>query len=75
MTIATDMLALYIEAEKAVLLGKEVQMGDRKLSRADLDEIRKGRREWQKAVNSEQNPPADGFGGLSVSHANLSKLS
>lgn len=58
MTQATDMLALYIQAEQAVLSGQEFTLGDRRLRRADLAEIRQGRREWQAAVNAEQNRAA-----------------
>lgn len=54
MSEATDMLALYIAAEKAVLSGQSYQIGSRTLTRADLSEIRKGRAEWQQAVNKEQ---------------------
>lgn len=53
MSQATDMLAAYVAAETAVLLGKEARLGDRSLRLEDLAEIRAGRKEWQAAVNSE----------------------
>ena len=63
MSTATDMLALYIEAEKAVLKGKQVTFGDRTLGRENLQEIIKGRKEWQIAVNKEN---AKSQGGSSL---------
>lgn len=63
MSTATDMLALYIDAEKAVLKGKQVTFGDRTLGRENLQEIIKGRREWQIAVNKEN---AKSQGGSSL---------
>lgn len=53
MSTATDMLALYIQAEKDVLAGKAVTLNGRSLQRENLQEIRKGRAEWQAAVNAE----------------------
>jgi hypothetical protein len=63
MSTATDMLALYIDAEKAVLKGKQVTFGDRTLGRENLQEIIKGRKEWQIAVNKEN---AKSQGGSSL---------
>jgi hypothetical protein len=37
----------------AVLKGQSVRHGERQLTRADLAEIRQGRREWQGIVNAE----------------------
>ena len=51
MKTAQEMLELYIAAEQAVLLGQSVRFGERQLTRADLVEIRNGRKEWQAAVN------------------------
>jgi hypothetical protein len=74
MTQATDMLALYIQAETAVLAGQEFTLGDRRLRRADLVEIRAGRREWQARVNAEtaRSNGAPTIGGLGFSVADLS---
>lgn len=73
MTQAADMLALYIQAESAVLSGQEFTLGDRRLRRADLVEIRAGRREWQAKVNAEQARAAGAptIGGLGFSVARL----
>jgi len=73
MTQATDMLTLYIQAETAVLAGQEFTLGDRRLRRADLAEIRAGRREWQAKVNSEtaRQAGAPTIGGLGFSVARL----
>lgn len=64
MTIATDMLELYIKAEKDVLKGKSVSISGRSLSRENLSEIRAGRSEWQQKVNQEN---ARKYGGSSRS--------
>ncbi len=53
MSQATEMLAAYIAAETAVLLGQSVQFGQRQVTLADLAEIRAGRAEWQQRVNAE----------------------
>lgn len=54
MSLATEMLALYIKAEKAVLIGKSVSVNGRSMSRENLPEIIKGRNEWQRKVNQEK---------------------
>lgn len=36
-----ERLRLYVEAERAILLGQEYQLGDRRLRRADLSEVRR----------------------------------
>lgn len=73
MTQAADMLTLYIQAESAVLSGQEFTLGDRRLRRADLAEIRAGRQEWQARVNAENLRNAGGptIGGLGFSVARL----
>ncbi len=53
MSTATDMLDLYISAEKDVLSGKEFTLNGRGLKRENLAEIRAGRDEWQAKVNAE----------------------
>jgi hypothetical protein len=68
MTIATDMVTKYLEAEAALLLGKTVSFGDRTLTVENLSEIRKGRHEWERRVAAEQSGGAS-FGGLSYSVA------
>jgi len=51
MKTAQEMLDLYLAAEQAVLLGQSVRFGERQLTRADLAEIRNGRKEWQAFVD------------------------
>ena len=51
MKTAQEMLTTYQQAEIAVLQGQSVRFGERMLTRADLAEIRKGRQEWQAAVD------------------------
>lgn len=60
MSTATDMLALYIAAEKKVLTGKVFTLNGRSLTRENLAEIRKGRTEWQSRVNSETSASQGG---------------
>ncbi len=50
-----EMLDFYISAEVAVLQGQSVRFGERQLTRADLKEIREGRREWQAIVTAALN--------------------
>ncbi|GAB3305686.1 primosomal replication protein PriB/PriC domain protein [Luteimonas notoginsengisoli] len=47
MATAQEMVQFYTDAEIAVLKGQRVRFGDRDLTRADLEQIRAGRREWQ----------------------------
>ncbi|NYH49420.1 primosomal replication protein PriB/PriC domain protein [Xanthomonas arboricola] len=51
MKTAQEMLITYQQAEIAVLQGQSFRFGERMLTRADLAEIRKGRQEWQAAVD------------------------
>ncbi len=51
MKTAQEMLDAYIAAERAVLLGQSYRFGERQLTRADLAEIRAGRKEWQARVD------------------------
>ncbi|MBD7987122.1 primosomal replication protein PriB/PriC domain protein [Luteimonas sp. Sa2BVA3] len=53
MATAQEMLVFYTDAEIAVLKGQRVRFGERDLTRADLAEIRAGRREWQLRVDAE----------------------
>lgn len=70
MTTATDMLALYLQAEKDLLAGKEVAFGDRRLRYEDLAEIRGGRAEWEARVAAEQRA-SSGASGVRFSVARL----
>ncbi|WP_351123363.1 hypothetical protein [Shewanella sp. T24-MNA-CIBAN-0130] len=53
---ATDMVALYIEAEKEVLAGKSVTVNGKMMTSEDLDAIRKGRIEWQRTLSMYTRP-------------------
>lgn len=53
MSTATDMVALYIAAEKAVLNGKSYTINGKALARENLQEIRAGRAEWEARANAE----------------------
>lgn len=71
MTIATDMLAKYLEAETALLAGKTVQFAGRTHTMESLEMIQKGRREWEGKVAAE-NAAAAGvprMGGMGYSVA------
>lgn len=75
MTTATDMLAAYLQAEAAILAGKEFTWSDgRRLRREDLAEIRKGRQEWENRVAGESAAAAGAptIGGRSFTVADLS---
>lgn len=73
MTTATDMLAKYIAAEVAVLEGKEVHLGDRRLRMEDLNMIIAGRKEWEQRVSQERSVSAGRptIGGVAFSLANF----
>lgn len=73
MSLATDMVAAYLAAETAVLLGKSVTVEGRIYASEDLAAIRKGRQEWEARVAAEQAAAAgkQTLGGLSFSHARL----
>jgi len=53
MSLATDMVDLYIQAEKDVLEGKTVQMDGRTMTLEDIGSIRRGRKEWEDRAASE----------------------
>lgn len=52
---AQVMLQAYLAAETAVLSGQSFRFGERQLTRADLAEIRAGRREWEVKARTETN--------------------
>lgn len=70
MTTATDMLALYLAAETAVLDGQAFTMGSRSLTMANLAEIRRGRTEWEAKVGAEKARIAKipTLGGFNIKH-------
>jgi hypothetical protein len=53
MSTATEMRALYIEAEKAVLKGKSISVNGRTMTHENLQEIRAGYRYWDQKVQNE----------------------
>ena len=68
MTTASDMLAAYLAAESAILLGKTIAFQGRTVGYENLAEIRKGRAECERRVAVERNGGA-AFGGMSFSVA------
>jgi len=79
-TLATAqaMLDAYIQAETAILLGKETRIGgvglDRWLRMEDLDMVQAGRKEWERRVQSLTSSAAGvpRFGGARFSLADVS---
>jgi hypothetical protein len=73
MSTATDMLAQYLAAESALLLGKDVSFNGRRLTMEDLAEIRTGRQEWEARVAAESASAAGAprMGGLAFSVGRL----
>lgn len=61
----------YIAAEVAVLKGQAVEFGGRKLTLANLPEIRKGRQEWEQRASAEAAAAAGQSGPLSTYGANF----
>lgn len=66
MSTATDMVALYIAAEKAVLEGKQFSLKGKSLSREDLSNIIEGRKEWEARVRAETSKVSGGSSLYSV---------
>ena len=71
MSTATEMLAKYLLAETALLEGKEVSFGDRRLRMEDLPAIIAGRKEWEQRAVAEvaRANQAPTIGGLTMSVA------
>ena len=65
-TQAQQMVERYIEAEMAVLDGKEIQFGGRTLTMENLNQIREGRKEWERRVNAESVRARGGNSGYSL---------
>lgn len=70
---ATEMRDKYLVAEQALLEGKEVSFGDRKLRMEDLPSIRDGRKEWERRVAEESmtTERVQSIGGMEVKVANF----
>ena len=71
MTTATDLLALYITAETAILQGQSVRLGDRQLTMADLTSVREERARLERRVADEAATKAGRSGGFGFSVARL----
>ena len=70
---ATEMRDKYLTAEQALLDGKEVSFGDRRLRMEDLPNIIAGRKEWEQRVAAEsaKTTKAPTIGGLEMKVANF----
>lgn len=66
LSTATDMLAQYLAAEAALLKGQSFRFGERMVTRADLEQIQKGRREWEARVAAEQRAAAGHSSGVAL---------
>lgn len=71
---AQTMYDEYINAEKAVLKNQSYSIGDKKLQRADLIEIRKGRDYW-KAQLDIANPDNPRKSGIKVKQVKFNYVS
>lgn len=65
-TQAQQMVDRYIEAEMAVLDGKAIQFGGRTLTMENLNQIREGRKEWERRANAEIVRARGGNSGYSL---------
>lgn len=54
MPTAQEMVDLYTQAEMKILAGQQVEMNGRKLTRANLNEVRQGRLEWERKVSTKK---------------------
>lgn len=72
---ASEMLAKYLAAEAAVLQGQEFVFEGRRVTRADLEQIRAGRKEWEAKVAAERarSMGAPTIGGLGFSLARIDR--
>ncbi len=53
LTEARNMLALYLEAERAILRGAQsYTIKDRTFTRADLSDVTRGRKDWETRVTA-----------------------
>ena len=67
---AAERLQLYLDAERAILAGQMVQMGDKRLTRADLAVVQSEIARLERRVQSEKLRVA-GIGGIGFSVARL----
>lgn len=52
MSTEQEMIDLYVQAEKDVLEGKTISFNGRTMTMENLQEIRSGRQEWERRLNS-----------------------
>lgn len=73
MTTSAQMLAKYLDAELAILAGKTISFQGRSMGMENLEEIRKGRQEWEARVAQEQRIAScrPSIGGMSYSVASF----
>ncbi|MFJ7111298.1 primosomal replication protein PriB/PriC domain protein [Pseudomonas sp. NPDC098740] len=64
---AQEMVDLYIEAEKAVLVAKEMGFKDRKTVMAELRDITANREKWERRLAAERRA-AHGESGFSLAN-------
>jgi len=67
---AAERLQLYLDAERAILAGQMVQMGDKRLTRADLAVVQSEIARLERRVQSEKLRGA-GIGSIGFSVARL----
>lgn len=58
MSTETEMLAKYLEAERAILEGKQISFQGRTMGMEDLDKVIAGRKEWERRVAGQENASA-----------------
>ena len=63
-----EMVDLYVEAEKAVLAGQSYIIKNRSLTRANLQEIRNARQEWEQRLLNYDVSSGGGSSNYSVSN-------
>jgi len=73
MTTPAQMLANYLDAERAILAGKNVSFQGRSMGMENLAEIRKGRQEWEGRLAQELRVAncRPSIGGMSFSVASF----
>jgi hypothetical protein len=55
MSLESEMLDLYIQAEKDVISGKEITFRGETMKLEDLDKIRAGREYWERRIFNQSN--------------------
>ncbi len=63
---AEAQLSAYLAAETAVLTGQSYKIGERELTRADLEDIQAGIKIWNQRAKELATSPANGGRGRSV---------